>query len=104
MRLADDNLRGRSIIGADGQVIGEINGLFLDSDSWRVESLQVKLGKDIADRIGADRSIFHAGVLQIPVRMIQSVGDAVVLSVPVDGLRDALPSGQSTAASRKNRS
>jgi sporulation protein YlmC with PRC-barrel domain len=98
MRLSDDNLRGRTIIGADGQVIGEITGLFLDSDSWRVESLQVKLDKDIADQIGADRSIFHAGALEIPIRMIQSVGDTVVLSVPVDGLREALPSGQSAAA------
>jgi sporulation protein YlmC with PRC-barrel domain len=97
MRLSDDNLGGRTIIGADGQVIGEITGLFLDSDSWSVESLQIKLGKDIADQIGADRSIFHAGALEIPIRMIQSVGDTVVLSVPVDGLREALPSGQSAA-------
>jgi len=98
MRVLDEDLRGRTIIGADGQVIGEIDALFLDSDSWCVESLQVKLGKNIADQIGADRSIFHAGALEIPVRMIQSVGDTVVLSVPVDGLREALPSGQSAAA------
>ena len=97
MRLSDDNLRRRTIIGADGQVIGEVNALFLDSSSWRVESLQVKLGKDIADQIGADRSIFQAGALEIPIRMIQSVGDTVVLSVPVDGLREALPKGQFAA-------
>ena len=41
--------------------------------------------------IGADRSMFHAGTLEIPVRMVQSVGDTVVLSVPVDGLREVLP-------------
>lgn len=91
MRLSDDNLRGRIVIAADGQVVGEITALFLESDAWRVESLQVRLGKDIADQIGADRSIFHAGRLEIPVRMIQSVGDTVVLSVSVDGLREVLP-------------
>jgi sporulation protein YlmC with PRC-barrel domain len=91
MRLSDDNLRGRTIIAADGQVVGEITALYLESDAWWVESLQVKLGKDIADQIGADRSIFHAGTLEIPVRIVQSVGDTVVLSVPIDGLREALP-------------
>ncbi|MEO8185398.1 MAG: PRC-barrel domain-containing protein [Deltaproteobacteria bacterium] len=91
MRLSDENIRGRTIIAADGQVIGEINALFLDSDAWRVESLQVTLRKDIADQLGAHRSVFHAGALEIPVRMVQSVGATVVLSVPVDGLRAVLP-------------
>ena len=91
MRLSDENLRGRTIIAADGQVVGEVTGLFLESDSWQVESLQAKLGKDIADQIGVDRSIFHAGTLEIPVCMIQSVGDTVVLSVSAHGLLEVLP-------------
>lgn len=92
MRLSDENLRGRTIISADGQVIGEIAALFLDSDAWRVESLQVTLRKDIADQLGAHRSVFRAGALEIPVSMVQSVGATVVLSVPVDGLRAVLRS------------
>lgn len=92
MRISDENLRGRTIIAADGHVIGEIKTISLDSDNWRVESLQATLRNEIADQIGARRSVFHAGELEIPVRMIQSVGDTVVLSVPVDELRMALPS------------
>jgi sporulation protein YlmC with PRC-barrel domain len=101
MRLSDDNIRGRTIIAADGQLVGEITALFLESNTWRVESLQAKLGKDIADQIGADRSLFHAGTLEIPVRLVQSVGDTVVLSVPIDGLREVLPmDAQAEAAAR----
>ncbi|MFE8599701.1 PRC-barrel domain-containing protein [Archangium violaceum] len=99
MRLSDDNLRGRTVISSDGLAIGEISTLFLDSEAWRVESLQVRLRKEIADRLGADRSMFHAGALEIPIRMIHSVGDAVVLSVEVDGLRQVLPgASESTPA------
>ena len=79
MRTTDDDIRGRTIIAADGQRIGEVTALFLDSASWRVESLQAKLRKDIADELGADHSWYHAGAIEIPVRMIQSVGDTVVL-------------------------
>jgi len=91
MRLSDENLRHRTVIASDGLAVGEIAALFLDSEAWRVESLQVTLRKDIADRLGADRSLFHAGALEIPVRLIQSVGDAVILSVAIDDLRQVLP-------------
>ena len=99
MRLSDDNLHGRTVIASDGLAIGEIAVLFIDSDAWRVESLQVQLRKDVADRLGADRSMFHAGALEIPTSMIQSVGDAVVLSVAIDELRQVLPgAGESAPA------
>jgi sporulation protein YlmC with PRC-barrel domain len=91
MRLSDENLRGRTVIAADGQAIGEIAALFLDSDSWRVESLQVKLRNEVADQLGATRGMFHAGTLEMPIRMVQSVGDAVVLSVAARELRQVLP-------------
>jgi sporulation protein YlmC with PRC-barrel domain len=90
MRLSDGTLRGRTVIAADGQAIGEIAALFLDSDSWRVESLQVKLRKHVADQLGASRGVFRAGVLDLPIRLVQSVGDAVILSVAADNLTPAL--------------
>jgi sporulation protein YlmC with PRC-barrel domain len=98
MRLSDENLRGRTVIAADGLAIGEVAALFLDSDAWRVESLQIKLRKEVADQLGATRGMFHAGTLELPVRMVQSVGDAIVLSVPVVELRQVLPGMGDTSA------
>ncbi len=95
MRLTDENLRGRTVISADGQAIGSVKAIFLDSTEWRVESISVELGKDAADRIGASRSMFRHGVVELPVRLIQSVGDTVVLGVGVDQLRES--SGTTTA-------
>lgn len=97
MRLSDETLRGRTVIASDGLAIGSVTMLFIDSDGWRVESLQIKLHKDVADRLGADRSWLRAGAVEIPIRMVQSVGDAIVLSSGVDQLRQVLP-GRSEAA------
>jgi sporulation protein YlmC with PRC-barrel domain len=94
--MSDEDLRGRTAISAEGQVVGEVTALFFDSRAWRVESLQVKLRKEIADQLGVDRSVFRAGALEIPVRMVQAVGDTVVLSIAAEGLRE-LPSGESEA-------
>lgn len=90
MRLSDENLRGRTVIAADGQAIGEIAALFLDSEAWRIQSLNIKLRKEVADQLGATRGMFHAATLELPVGMVQSVGDAVILSVATDELRQVL--------------
>ena len=100
MRLSDENLRGRTVIGADGLAVGEVATLFVDSDAWRIEAMRVKLRKDVADQLGAPHSIFRAATVEVPVRLVQSVGDAVVLAVPVEGLRDVLPAGEQPAAPR----
>jgi sporulation protein YlmC with PRC-barrel domain len=98
VRLSDVNLQGRVVIAADGLAIGEIAALFLDAEAWRVEALQIKLRPEIADRLGAERHLFRSGTMEVPVTLVQSVGDAVVLSVPVDGLRQVLgPPGDAAA-------
>ena len=89
VRLSDESLRGRTVIGADGNAIGSLVELFISSTDWRVESIRIELKKDIADRIGASRTLLRRGTIELPVSFIQSVGDAVVLSIDVAKLREA---------------
>ena len=89
MRLSDNTLHGRTVISAEGKAIGSLTELFISTSDWRVESIRIELRKDIADRIGANRTIFHRGTIELPVSFIQSVGDAVVLTVDVEQLREA---------------
>jgi sporulation protein YlmC with PRC-barrel domain len=89
MRLSAENLHGRTVISADGQAVGSVESVFLDATEWRVEAISVELRKEVADRIGAAHSVFHRGLIELPVALVQSVGDAVVLAVGVDALREA---------------
>jgi sporulation protein YlmC with PRC-barrel domain len=100
MRLSDENLRGRTVIAADGQAIGKIASLRIDPAAWRVESICVELRKEIADRLGAKRTMFHAGEIELAVQVVQSVGDAVVLSAGVSDLRDVRDEGSQAAPDR----
>jgi sporulation protein YlmC with PRC-barrel domain len=88
MRINDENLRGRTVISADGQALGVVAAMFIDTDDLRLDSIRVELRKDVAEKLGVNRSIFHRGVVEIPSRSIQSIGDAVVLNVPLAQLRD----------------
>ncbi|HSD90171.1 MAG TPA: PRC-barrel domain-containing protein [Kofleriaceae bacterium] len=88
MRISDETLHDRTVISADGKAIGSISELFISTSDWRIESVRIELHKDIADRIGSSRTIFHRGTIELPVSFIQSVSDTVVLSVDVDQLRE----------------
>ncbi|MBV8069620.1 MAG: hypothetical protein JO270_06920 [Acidobacteriaceae bacterium] len=95
MQVSDEHFRGRTVIAADGQAIGEVDTLLLDTSAWNIISLQIKLSKSAAEQLGAARSLLRAATLELPVRMVQSVGDAVLLSVPTLDLRQLLPDAAS---------
>jgi sporulation protein YlmC with PRC-barrel domain len=91
MQLSDEHFRGRTVIAADGQTIGDVGALMIDTSAWTIVALQIKLQKAVAEQLGAARHILRAATLELPVRMIQSVGDAVLLSVPTLDLRQIVP-------------
>jgi sporulation protein YlmC with PRC-barrel domain len=88
METSDLELRDRTVIGADGNAIGQVAALILDSDSWSVKGLRIKLRSHVAEQVGLGRSLFRSSTVDVPVDHVQSVGDAVVLTVSAGGLRD----------------
>ncbi len=96
--LFDGGFRGRLVVAADGQVVGRVGDLMVDTETWQVESVRLKLNKEVADRLGVRRGKLHAGTIELPVGMIQSVGDHVVLNVPIAALRPRLSGPTNIAA------
>src|SRR5215472_6026261 len=96
MHVSDEHFRGRTVIAADGQAIGEVAALSIDTSAWTIIALQIKLHKAAAEQLGAARGILRAATLELPVRLVQSVGDAVLVSVPTLELRQILPHEEKT--------
>ena len=99
MRITDDNLHGRVVLTADGLAIGEVTKLFFHEAQLVVDAVQVKLRKEIAERLGIKHSAFHPALIEIPAGHVQSVGDVVLLSAKLD----ALHAMQSTKGVREPR-
>lgn len=92
MRISfDDDLRGRAIIDGSGRVVGVVDGLLLDGESWRVEAFRARLRRDAADQIGVSHRTFRAATLDIPIALVHAAGDAVILNVPLGALHELLP-------------
>ena len=43
MQISDELFRGRTVIAADGQAIGEVAALFIDTSKWLIVAIQIKL-------------------------------------------------------------
>ena len=63
MQVSDEHLRGRTVITADGQAIGEVAALFIDTSAWTIVGLQIKLRKGAAEQVGAERDLLRAATL-----------------------------------------
>ena len=91
MQVSEESLQGRTVIAADGQSIGEVAALFIDTSKWIIVALQIKLSKATAEQLGAATGLFRAATLDLPVRLVQSAGDTVLLSIPTLELRQTSP-------------
>ena len=91
MQVSDEHFRGRTVIAADGKTVDEVGTIFFDTSSWLVVAFQIKLHKAVAEQLGEHRGILRAATIELPVRMVQSVGDSVLLSLPTHELRQSPP-------------
>jgi sporulation protein YlmC with PRC-barrel domain len=87
MRQTEASFRNRLVLSSDGVAIGRISQLFLDSTKWRISSFELKLTKEMAKRLNVpEPGMFRSATLEIPSELVASMGDAVILNVPVSGL------------------
>ena len=90
MRISDDNLRRRTIVGRGGAFLGEIRGHLVCTSTWRLEAFRVRLQPEVAAQLGLRRSL----LVDVPIHVFQWVGENVVLMASLDGLRQVLTSAK----------
>ena len=86
MRITDDNMHGRVVLTADGLAIGEINKLYFHGTQFAIDAIEIKVRKEIAEKLHLEHGTFRGATMEIPVGFVQSVGDAVLLSARLDEL------------------
>ncbi|HLU65328.1 MAG TPA: PRC-barrel domain-containing protein [Kofleriaceae bacterium] len=72
-------LVGRRVVSQDGHVLGEVSSLLVDTASWRVVEVSVKLRKEAVAPLRLKKRRFGSQTVRVPAEEISGVGDAVVL-------------------------
>jgi sporulation protein YlmC with PRC-barrel domain len=79
-------LKGKKVISAKGKVVGEVEGLDLDSDNWQVTGLQVGLTDDAATELGFKRPLLSKVVIIIPSEIVSLIGNFITLDEDIENL------------------
>lgn len=85
-------LMGKTIVSQDGTEVGEIHGLDVDVESWRVEALEVKLDRGVLERMNLKKPIFGTQSVRLAVERVSGVSDTVVLKHTLDEIAFIDPS------------
>ena len=80
-----DKLSGKSVICAGGFDLGEINGVEMNTDTWQVTHLHVKLSKPASEDLGFKKR-FRSSTVCVPISLVSKVGDNILLNKSLDEL------------------
>jgi sporulation protein YlmC with PRC-barrel domain len=80
-------LIGKKVVGAQGRIVGEVEGFDLDVDNWQVTGLQVGLTDDAATELGFKSPFLSRVVVLIPSNIVGAVGNFINLSETIQDLQ-----------------
>jgi sporulation protein YlmC with PRC-barrel domain len=80
-----DELSDKFVICSGGFDLGQINGVEIDTGTWQVTHLRVKLSKSASEDLGF-KKIIGSSTVCMPVSLISSIGDNVLLNKTLDEL------------------
>ena len=79
-------LEGKGVLTQDGREIGEVSDCVIDHSGWSVETLVVKLERDLLEEFHMKRPMFGTQTIQLPTSYVSGVGDRVVLHKKLEEL------------------
>jgi sporulation protein YlmC with PRC-barrel domain len=80
-----DKVSGKFVICAGGFDLGEVNGIELNTDTWIVTHLHVKLSKPASEDLGFKKR-FRNSTVCLPISLVSTVGDNILLNRTLDEL------------------
>ncbi len=87
-RTKFSELSGKGVISQDGRELGSVSDCVLDQSSWQIDSLVVKLDRDLLESFHMKRPLIGTQTIQIPTAYISGVGDKVILFKTLEELTE----------------
>lgn len=78
-------LSDKFVICAGGFDLGQINGVEINTGTWQVTHLHVKLSKTASEDLGFKKRIGSSTVC-VPISLVSSVGDNILLNKSLEEL------------------
>ena len=99
--MLTNKIVGLEVLGSNGFKLGKIRDTEFDVNTWKLNSLEVQLDKDVAEEHHL-RHRFRKTRVLINVDHVQSVGDSVILKGSKEDLLKLIASATSTVPEEQN--
>jgi sporulation protein YlmC with PRC-barrel domain len=94
MEISTDRIVGRKVLDITGRVLGRVGQLLVDTESWAISSLQLRLSRRAAKDMGVRWSFFRVPTLEVPTGLVMAASDAIILRAEMADLQPLAPSDQ----------
>ena len=81
-------LKGKKVVGTEGYILGEMNDLHVDFNTWQATAFYVILSDEAAAELDFKKPFLRRIIVCLPTELIQAVGDVITLKTPVRNLKD----------------
>jgi len=92
MHVRFDELQGRTVLDANGRVLGRVKAALVDMETWVVDTLRINVSRHAAADMEMEwsfwRSWFRPPTIDISTGQINAAGDAVILRLSFADLRE----------------
>ena len=79
---------GLQVVTSGAHIIGEVKGAKIDTATWAIKYLNVKLTGDAAESLGMKKR-FRSSKICLPVSMIQAVAHVITISRTISELESS---------------
>ncbi|MGD0646051.1 MAG: hypothetical protein ABSA75_14190 [Candidatus Bathyarchaeia archaeon] len=83
-----EKILGLQVITSEAHTLGEVKGARIDTKTWTVKYLNIKLADNAANRLGMKKR-FRSATISIPVSMVNAVAEYVTIAKSLEELESA---------------
>jgi sporulation protein YlmC with PRC-barrel domain len=83
-----EEIMGLNVVTSGAHIIGEVKGAKIDTDTWAIKYLNVKLTGEAAESLGMKKR-FRSSKICIPVGMVHAVAHVVTISRSIEELESS---------------
>ena len=86
--MKTDELYNKTVISIDAHPLGEVAGAHVDTDTWEITDLDIKLTSETVKTLNLKKPRFGSLIICLPVADIKEVGDVIVLKYSLKSFRN----------------
>jgi sporulation protein YlmC with PRC-barrel domain len=93
-------LDGTKVVGSEGYILGEVDGVDIDLNSWKANALYVSLSDEATAEFKLKKSFLSKITVCPPAKLVKAVGEVITLKEPIRKLEDIAEKEKSASSTK----